>query len=95
MRDVGEALRQLLKNYNLETTVEGSIFSSWKEISGEEVSGHSKVKDIRNSVLYVEVDHPGWMQMMQFKKKKILTAVRKKYPELGIKDVRFYLFAGS
>lgn len=95
MRDVGEALRQLLKNYNLETAVEGSIFSTWKEISGEEVSGHSKVKDIRNNVLYVEVDHPGWMQMMHLKKRKILSAVGKKYPELGIKDVRFYLFAGS
>ncbi|TFG63350.1 MAG: DUF721 domain-containing protein [Spirochaetales bacterium] len=95
MRKVGEALRQLLKGYNLDETVEDSVFSNWKKVCGDEVAGHSRVKDVRNGTLYVEVDHPGWIQIMQFKKKKILSSVQKSYPLLTITDVRFYLNAGS
>jgi hypothetical protein len=30
------------------------------------------------------MDHPGWMQMFQMREKKILAAIQKRFPDLGI-----------
>ncbi len=68
-----------------------SMFNSWGNIAGEDVLSHSSIKDLRNGNLIVEADHPGWIQLLQMRKKKILKNVQKKYPELDIVDIRFIL----
>ena len=77
-----------------------SIFSSWSNIitevwQNEEDSSnlafHSKISDLSRGNLLIEGDHPGWVQLLQTKKREILGAVKKKYPELNIKSVNFKL----
>jgi hypothetical protein len=68
-----------------------SFFSRWDQIVGPELSGHSKPRDIEKGVLIVETDHPGWIQMFQMSKERILRKVREEYPELGIKNMRIIL----
>ena len=82
------------------------IFSSWKDIvdelwpgSGEPGKGdipaaavHSSIKNLERGVLFVEADHPGWIQILQTRQADILSVVQKRYPELDIKGIAFRLY---
>jgi len=54
-------------------------------------AAHSRIRELEHGVLLVEADHPGWIQILQTKQTRLLEAVRRKYPELGIKDISFRL----
>ncbi|MGC9313952.1 MAG: DUF721 domain-containing protein [Sediminispirochaetaceae bacterium] len=71
-----------------------SFFSSWKDLAGIDLAAHSKPRDIKNEILIVEADHPGWMQMITMKKREILREVRRRFPQIRIKDVRVVLYSG-
>jgi predicted nucleic acid-binding Zn ribbon protein len=68
-----------------------SFFRGWKAIAGEDLAAHSSVRDVKQGAVLVDVDHPGWMQMLQLKKAGILKDIKKHYPELEIRDVRCFL----
>jgi hypothetical protein len=40
--------------------------------------------DIRGTALVVEVDHPGWSQMVILSRERILTELERRFPELTI-----------
>jgi len=46
---------------------------------------------VKRGAVLVEVDHPGWLQMLQLKKSQLLKNIRKRYPELEIRDIRCFL----
>jgi hypothetical protein len=71
-----------------------SFFSSWKDLAGIDLAAHSKPRDIKNEILIVEADHPCWMQMITMKKREILREVRRRFPQIRIKDVRVVLYSG-
>ena len=68
-----------------------SLFSAWTEIAGINEGSHSKIEEIEGGIVYVKVDHPGWLQKLEMKKSFILRKLQKNYPELSIKGVRFRL----
>jgi hypothetical protein len=51
---------------------------------GEKMYSHSKLVDLKNGVLFIETDHPGWSQMFQLHRDYILTGLKKAAPELEI-----------
>jgi len=65
-----------------------SAFRIWNEIVGENIASHSKVKDVHNGTLVIEVDHPGWSQMVRLAEPRILATIQKRYPELGVRTFR-------
>jgi hypothetical protein len=67
------------------------FFSGWKNLVGERIAAHSRVKDLQNGIVIVEVDHPGWMQMIQIKQSQVVDILRKKYPALEIRGLRLQL----
>ena len=92
MKKADEIINGLLGNYNIELgNTYSSFFQSWSELAGSEIASHSKVRDIENGVLVVEVDHSGWLQIITMKKKGIIKSVNRKYPDLNITDMRIYL----
>lgn len=75
-------------------TVVGSIVSRKNgEIVkiGEKLCGHSSVVDVKNSVLLVEADHSGWIQLLHTYQKYIVTGLRRTVPEVKIHSVVFRL----
>ena len=84
-----------------------SLFSSWNKIVAEvwprepdseqrqddipAVAAHSQIRELENSILLVEADHPGWIQILQTKQGELLSAVQHRYPELGISAIAFRL----
>ncbi len=89
MKKAAEILARVLdeKNRKLARTY-SSIFGTWSEIAGESLAEHSRIYEIANGNLFVEVDHPGWMQLLLMKKPRILRAVKHRYPAMAIKDIK-------
>ncbi len=68
-----------------------TLFSAWSEIAGIDEGSHSQIEEIENGIVFVRVDHPGWLQKLEFKKAGILSKLKKNYPELSIRNIRFLL----
>lgn len=63
----------------------------WKHAAGENLAAHSRVADVRNGIVFVEAEHPGWIQLLQMRQNQILDAVARTFPELGISGIAFRL----
>ena len=88
-----EQVRQGNKISSLWTQIVESIRSN--SINGENIgknmASHSRVIDLKNGILLVEADHPGWIQMLGNYKKYILKGFQMKIPELKIETLAFRL----
>ena len=78
------------------------LFSSWAQVVAEvwpqgkygdipAAAVHSRIKELERGLLLVEADHPGWIQILQTKQQELLTAVRRRYPELDVRAIAFRL----
>ncbi len=89
MKKAGDILKNLLdEKGRKEAHLYSSFFKGWEDIVGISLAEHSQVYDVKNKSVLVDVDHPGWMQRLYFKKKFILMRLKKLYPELDIDDVK-------
>jgi len=96
MERVGDILKALLSEEPLKKGRKYiSFYSSWERIVGETLSHHTKAVDVQRGSLIVEVDHPGWFQMFRFKEHEILRSVKKRFPELKIKNVKVRVVPGT
>ena len=58
---------------------------------GERLAANTRVIDLKNGMLIVESDHPGWIQYLKFYQKFILKGLEMESPELKIKSLAFKL----
>jgi hypothetical protein len=92
MDRAGDLLEAFLRLHNITGGEEYvAFFKSWHGIVGTDLAAHTRVTDIRNGALKVEVDHPGWMQMLQMRKDKIERQVAKRYPQLEVTNIHMRL----
>ncbi|UCG00035.1 MAG: DUF721 domain-containing protein [Spirochaetaceae bacterium] len=89
MRKAAEILAQILdeKSRRLGQTYD-SVFGAWSQVVGDSLSEHSRIYEFTGRNVFIEVDHPGWMQLLLFKKPQILRSLKRKYPALDIRDLR-------
>jgi hypothetical protein len=67
------------------------FFSSWKSSAGDQLAAHSRPADVKNGIVIVEADHPGWIQLLQLRQESLLAGIKKAFPELGIRGIAFRL----
>ena len=73
------------------------VFGAWRRTvasikpNGANIAAHSQVIDLKNGILLVEADHPGWIQMLQLHQKYVLTGLRRAAPDLHIASLAFRL----
>ncbi|AEF85779.1 hypothetical protein TREPR_0273 [Treponema primitia ZAS-2] len=92
MKRAGELLSSFFDEGFLKTAREYSdLFSSWQSIAGDKIAAHSWVRELERSVLLVEADHPGWIQILQTKEKYLLDTLRRRFPEQNITGIAFRL----
>ena len=92
VRTVADLLGSILTPDAADTVRSVSAFySSWKSIAGERLAAHSRPVDIRNGVVFIEADHPGWIQMLQMRQDDLLTRLQERGRELGISGIAFRL----
>jgi hypothetical protein len=69
-----------------------ALFSSWRSIVGDDkLAAHSRIRELERSVLLVEADHPGWIQILQTREKDLLDALRRRFPEQHLTGISFRL----
>ena len=56
---------------------------------GERLAGNTRVIDLKNGVLLVESDHPGWIQYLRIYQKYILNGLKMNLPNLKISSLAF------
>lgn len=89
--DKAEAILRKLFGRYVDQDDEGLIgfFSQWQGIVGTDLAAHADPVDIKNGALYLEVDHPAWLQRLHAKQADILKAIQGRFPNLGIEQLYF------
>lgn len=64
---------------------------TWPELAGGDLAAHSQVRDLRHGALVIGVDHPGWLQQLHLDQRRILAAVRRRFPDLGVTSLQFVI----
>ncbi|MBN2874312.1 MAG: DUF721 domain-containing protein, partial [Spirochaetales bacterium] len=67
------------------------FFGFWAKAAGENLAAHSRPVDVRNGIVFIEAEHPGWIQLLQVKQDQLLATIQKNFPELGISGIAFRL----
>ena len=72
-----------------------NLFNSWADITQKNgiaaAAAHSRIKKLDRGILLVEMDHPGWKQILQTKQSKLLIDFRIRFPDLDISGMSLML----
>jgi len=92
VRKVGDILKDYLRERGwLTGNPYARLFSGWTQVAGASLAAHIRLRDVRDGIMIVEADHPGWMQMARMRKEALISAARAAAPDGKITDVRFFL----
>jgi len=93
MEKAVDVLKLFLKNEHQLKEAErvSELFDMWTKLAGINIASHSKIADINRNLIFVQVDHPGWMQVIQLQEEQILRKIQKAFPALEIKGLRMFL----
>lgn len=99
MKKIGDILGVFFDEKTLEKAKGyGRLFSSasWESLTKKcglpAAVSHSRIVSLEHSMLRVEADHPGWIQLLQTKQRELLNEMRRLFPELEIRGISFMLF---
>ena len=73
------------------------VVSLWQDIiesltgQGSDLSVHSRTIELKNGVLLVEADHSGCLTLLQMYKRSIINALKRRAPELGVRNLVYRL----
>jgi predicted nucleic acid-binding Zn ribbon protein len=71
------------------------LFLSWELLTEESniaaAAGYSRIKELEGSILLVEADHPGWIQILKTKQKELLNSIHRRFPQFSITEISFRL----
>ncbi|MDR2716728.1 MAG: DUF721 domain-containing protein [Treponema sp.] len=96
MKRVGDVLSAIFDE-GLMKKVKGysSLFSCWKDLTEKNgiaaAADHSWIKSMERGLVWIEVDHPGWKQILQTKESKLLFDFRYRFPEMDISGISIVL----
>ncbi len=77
------------------------IINTWRKTvesvkpDGNKLAAHSKIIDLKNEILLIETDHPGWIQLFKMHEKYILNGLKKLNKNIEIKSLAFRLEGSS
>jgi predicted nucleic acid-binding Zn ribbon protein len=99
MKKAGDLIPLILNNLNEDglkkARTYSELFLSWTLLTEENgiaaAVDHSRIKELEGSVLLIEADHPGWIQILFAKRKTLLEGVRRRFPDISVTDIKFRL----
>ncbi|GHV85594.1 hypothetical protein AGMMS50230_12020 [Spirochaetia bacterium] len=98
VKKAGDLLASILDERSLKKAKEyGVLFSSavWSSLlescSLSQGFSHSRIVELERTVLLIEADHPGWVQLLQMKQNRLLEVIQRRFPELALTGISFRL----
>ena len=96
MKKIGEVLSSLFDEGFLQKAESYSeFFSCWKDITEKNgiasAADHSWIKNIERGLVWIQVDHSGWKQILQTKESKLLSDFCRRFPDMQISGISFSL----
>ncbi len=67
------------------------IKSSTNPNEGANLAAHSRIVDLKNGVLLIEADHPGWIELLQLRKQFILKGLSFYAKDMQVETLAFRL----
>jgi hypothetical protein len=100
MKTAGDILSALFdKGFVEKAQGYSRFFDSWTDITAKNgiaaAADHSQIKDLDRGVVLIEIDHPGWKQVLQTKQSKLLNDFRIRFPQLDISGISLMLGSGK
>ncbi|MGP1587484.1 MAG: hypothetical protein ACTTHG_04000 [Treponemataceae bacterium] len=91
--DNNEKFKQAIELNNKWEKIVGSISSSMNDKNrlGQFLAAHTRIIDLKNKILMIETDHPGYIQILQMYNSYILRGIKMKYPQLEINSIAYKL----
>lgn len=88
IQPVGQAIRDLLNTYHLETRFdETNIVASWERVVGKPIARRTRKVFLRDKVLYAEFDSAAMKHDFLLHKKEILDLFHREFGEAAIADI--------
>ncbi len=81
----------VMKGLGLEQRLQQSqVFFLWPQIVGADIARHAQPVSLRNGLLILAVDHPGWLQeLSRYHKPLLLQKVRERIGKTAVRDIVF------
>lgn len=89
---VGEIVKKLLENFNLENRVsrEG-IYQLWPQVVGEPLARHSWPTAVKGKTLIIGVDDSLWMQRLSLMRLEIMEGIARELGPGHFNDLRLVM----
>lgn len=88
IQSMGQAIRELLNSYRLSTKFdEANLIGSWERLAGKPIARRTKKIQIRNKVLFVELDSPSLKHDFSMHKAQVLELFQKEFGAGVISDI--------
>jgi len=85
---IGEAIKELLKQYHIDTKFdEANVVASWERLVGKPIAKRTKKVFIRNHVLFVELTSPSLKHDLNYSKTNILDLFQKEFGKDVVKEI--------
>jgi hypothetical protein len=96
MKRVGDVLSVIFdKDLMEKARGYSAMFSCWKDLTEKNnipaAADHSRIQKLDKGLVWIEVDHPGWKQILQTKESKLLSDFRHRFPEMDISGIAIVL----
>jgi predicted nucleic acid-binding Zn ribbon protein len=98
MRKAGDILAAFFDETTLkQANTYGELFSArlWYELLEKcglsQGVSHTRIADLNKTILLIEADHPGWIQLLQTKQTALLESIQRRFPELALTGISFKL----
>jgi len=96
MKRVGDLIPAIFDERFFEKTRGYSgLFDCWEDLMIKNgiaaAAGHSWIKSVEKGLVWIEVDHPGWKQILQTKESKLLHDFKYRFPDMGISGISIVL----
>lgn len=92
-RRICDVLGEIFKKNDSETVeIPPEIVQRWPVIAGEQLAKHVRPSHLKNEILYLYADHPGWLAELKRLPKTQLLKKISLIPDIPkVKDIRFQL----
>jgi len=96
MKRIGDLITSVFDENMMDKADGYSVFfSCWKDMTEKNgipaAATHSWIKSLDKGLVWIEVDHPGWKQILQTKERKLLYDFRYRFPSMRISGISIML----